>query len=60
MATGWKEKEQHLLVQNPLDEAGPLVEERPLNTVGKDISPVTFSSAQNQYFSEQVCDEVFP
>ena len=29
-------------------------------TVGPDIPRVTFSSARNQYFSEQVCDEVFP
>ena len=29
-------------------------------TVGPDTQRVTFSSAQNRYFSEQVCDEVFP
>ena len=29
-------------------------------TVGPDIPRVTFSSARNRYFSEQVCDEVFP
>ena len=29
-------------------------------TVGPDIPRVTFSSAQNRYFSEQICDEVFP
>ena len=28
-------------------------------TLGPDIPRVTFSSAQNRYFSEQVCDEVF-
>ena len=32
----------------------------PRSTVGPDIPRVTVSSAQNWYFSEQVCDQVFP
>ena len=52
MAAGWKEEEQHLLAQNPLDEAGPLVEERPLNTAGKDTLANRFVM---KYFRNRIC-----